>query len=88
MRRLSNYNEFRRGIPYSKTLTDLGTGRLHIKGVMYVTAEEFSQMQTDLKNQLEEQTTVLEQALIELRQVKLHLASLSGENIEQEDVDD
>ena len=88
MRRLSNYDESRRGIPYSKPLTDLGTGRLHIKGVTYVTTEEFNQMQTDLKEQLSEQTTALEQALIELRQIKLHLASMSGEDIEPEDTED
>lgn len=88
MKRLIDVDEFGQGIPKSKKMSDLESHRLLVVGVKYVTKEEFNTMQTDLKNQLAEQTTVLEQALLELKQVKLHLASLSGENIEAKDVEE
>ena len=77
----------KQGRPTSIQSVDGGTG-LPIFIGKYVTREEFDTMQTELKEQLEEQTTVLELALIELKQVKLHLASLSGEDITDDDVSD
>jgi len=41
-----------------------------------------------LRKQLEKQATILEELLIELRQSKLHLAAMSGEDIELEDTED
>ena len=86
MKRISDYDEFGQGIPKNKKMGSLSSSRLRVPG--YVTQEEFVQMQKDLEAKLEEQITVQEQTLIELRQIKLHLASMSDENIEPEDVED
>jgi len=75
------------GRPSVKQSIDPGTG-IPTSMSNYVLREEFTTMQTDLKEQLGEQTTVLEQALIELRQIKMHLASLSDEVIEPGDGED
>ena len=88
MKRLIDVDEFGQGIPKNKKMSDLESHRLLVVGVKYVTREEFKDMQTDLKNQLEEQTTVLEQVLLELKQMTLHLASLSDESVEAKDVED
>ena len=88
MKRLIDVDEFGQGLPKNKKMSDLESHRLLTVGIKYVSKKEFSDMQTDLKNQLAEQTTVLEQALLELKQMKLHLASLSGEHIEPGDVED
>ena len=88
MKRLHDYDEFQQGIPRNKKMADLETGRLHVVGVNYVKLEDFLEMQEDLKNQLEEQKTVLEQLLIVLRQANLHLASMSDANVEAGDGED
>ena len=85
MKRLVDIDEHSQGIPRNKKMSDLETGRLHVVGVQYVKQEDFEQMQTDLANQLKEQTAVVEQTLIELRQIKLHLASVSDETTEAGD---
>lgn len=85
MKLLEMYLE-KQGRPPIKQSVDMGSGRLVFTG-SYVTREEFNEMQTELKEQLEEQTTVLEQTLLELKQVKLHLAAISQENIEEDDVE-
>ena len=87
MKKLRDYDELEQGIPKNKKMSDLETGRLHVVGVQYVKQEDFDELQESLKNQLNEQATLLEQQLIELKQIKLHLASMSDEPITEEDVD-
>ena len=69
-------------------MVDLGTGRLHTVGVTYVKQEDFLEMQADLKEQLDKQTTVLKQLLTAIRTGVLHLASISDEPIDEEDAKD
>ena len=85
MKKLHDVDEFSQGIPKNKKMSDLETGRLYVVGVQYVKMEEFLEMQADLKSQLEEQKTVLEQLLIVLRQANMHLASMSDANVEAGD---
>jgi len=81
------FYEERQGRPASKIIKDLDSGRSKGIPINYTTIKEFEEMQIELKEQLEEQTTVLEQTLLELKQIKLHLASLSDEDIEDDDVE-
>ena len=85
MRLVEIYPE-KQGRPFTKQVADMGSNR-PVLVTLYVTKGEFEDMQTELREQLEEQTTVLEQALLELKQVKLHLASLSQEDIDEESID-
>jgi len=80
------YSE-KQGRPLAKQTVDMATNLPHFTGG-YITREEFEDMQTELKEQLEEQTTVLEQALLELKQIKLHLADMSDEDISPEDAEE
>ena len=84
--RLVEFYPEKQGRPLTKQAMDMGSNRPTFIA-LYVTREEFEDMQTELKEQLEEQTTILEQAVLELKQVKLHLAAISQENIEEEDVE-
>lgn len=86
MRRLFDIDIRRQAKPQNKEMTDTGTRKILAPG--YVTQVEFDEMQIELREQLEEQTTVLEQALLELKQMKLHLASMSQEDIEPGDVEE
>lgn len=88
MKRLHDYDKFSQGIPRNKKMSDLETGRLHVVGTTYVKLEDFEKLQTDLAEALDKQEAILEQALRELRQMKLHLASLSDANIEAGDGED
>ena len=85
MKLVELYSE-KQGRPLTKQVADMGSSR-PVFITLYVTKEEFESMQTELREQLEEQTTVLEQALLELKQMKLHLASLSQEDIKEDDVE-
>ena len=85
MRLVEVYQE-KQGRPLTKQVVDMGSNKSVSAALYYVTKEEFESMQTELKEQLEEQTTVLEQALLELKQVKLHLASMSQEDITEDDI--
>lgn len=86
MRRLRDYDEYRQGQPKNKPIeTGLTSGG---RNPLYVTTQEFEDMQTELKVKIDEQVTILERVLNELRQMKLHLASLSGETTETEDGED
>ena len=76
----------KQGRPFTKQVVDMGSNQPAFT-ILYVTKEEFEEMQTELKEQLKEQTTVLEQALLELKQVKLHLAAISGQNTDEDDVE-
>lgn len=90
MRRLVDFDEYNQPIPKNKPFKSLESGELEqrrIRDPKYVTQEEFTEMQESLKEQLAEQTTVLQQLLLELKQSKLHLASLSGEDIDSEDIE-
>lgn len=83
MRRLKDYDEYRQGIPKNKPVeAGLTSGG---RNPLYVTTQEFEDMQTELEQKLDEQVTVLEKALEELKIIKLHLASMSGETIEEVD---
>ena len=86
MRRLSDFDEYSQAKPKNKPLS--GSGSQIQRDANYVTVTEFEDMQTELKNQLAEQVTLLAQILSELRQSKAHLASLSGEQVEPEDVEE
>ena len=88
MKRLTDFDEHSQAIPKARVLVDKGTGIVHTTGIVYVRQEEFLEMQEDLRKQLEKQATILEELLIELRQSKLHLAAMSGEDIELEDTED
>lgn len=87
MKKLADYDEFQQGIPKNKKMGDLETRRLHVVGVQYVTQEDFLKMQDELKRQLEEQATILRRTLIELQQIKLHLASMSNAAIDEADTE-
>ena len=86
MKRLSDYDEYGQGIPKSKKMGGLGSPVVRVAG--YVTQEEFDKMHEDLTKQLKEQTSVLEKILDELKQTKLHLASISDEDVESKDTEE
>ena len=80
------FYEDKQGRPTTKQTADMGSNRPAFVA-LYVSREEFNEMQIELKEQIEEQTTVLEQTLLELKQIKLHLASMSQEDIDEESID-
>ena len=86
MKKFRDYDDFNQRIPKSKKFDDFESIRAF--NPLYVTQAEFVEMQKSLESQLKEQTTVLEQLLLELKQMKLHLASLSGETIEPKDAEE
>ena len=77
----------KQGRPLTKQALDMGSNKSVSTTLYYVTKEEFEEMQTELKEQLEEQTTVLEQALLELKQIKLQLTIVSGQNVDENDME-
>lgn len=80
MKRLQDIDEFQQSVPRRRRYIDIGTGRIIHRGIRYVSWEEFVEMQTELKKQLEIQATILKQALYELKQIKYHLASVTDED--------
>ncbi len=83
MKRLNDYDEYEQGVPKNRPLYKKSSSRA--RDYRYVTTEEFEDMQTELRKKLEEQVTVQEQMLLELKQVKLHLASISDQTVEDDD---
>ena len=77
----------KQGRPFSRQVIDAGTN-LPAYGGSYTTVKELIEMQQELSDKLAELESVLVKSLIELRQIKLHLASISEENISEEDADD
>lgn len=86
-KRLADFDEYQQGIPINRKMVDLETGRVHVVGATYVTREEFIQLQTELETKINQQIDILAKALIELQQIKLHVAALSGEHIDETDVE-
>ena len=84
MKRLRDYDEYRQGIPKHKPFPSLG--ERSARNPLYVTTKEFEDMQIELTEKLAEQTQLQEQLLIELKQIKFHLAVLSEETVESSDV--
>ena len=80
MKRLNDIDEFQQSVPRRRRYVDIGTGRIIPRGIRYVSWEEFVEMQRELREQLEIQATILTQTLLELKQIKIHLASLSDED--------
>ena len=85
MKRLHDYDRFSQGIPRNKKMSDLETGRLHVVGTTYVKLEDFKELQDNLTEMLDKQETTLEQMLDEIRQLKMHLASMSDATTESGD---
>ena len=83
----ADYDPFEQAKPRNKEFPDFGTGRIRTVGVQYTTRKEFIELQAELEEKINKQTDVLVKALVELQQIKLHVAALSGEPIDAEDVE-
>ena len=81
----ADYDPFEQAKPRNKEFPDFGTGRIHVLGTQYITREEFIELQTELEAKLNEQISISAQALTELQQIKMHLASMSDAVVEPGD---
>ena len=88
MGRIPEFYPTKQGRPYSPPATSYETGLTQAQATTVYLQEENVALQELLDKLLNEQIQKLQQMLIELKQMKLHLAGLSGENIEPDDVDD
>lgn len=86
--RIPEFYPKKQGRPYSPPTRDLETGETSLYSSYISLWEEYVELQTLLDDLLNEQIQKMQQTLIELKQIKLHLASLSGEAISKEDAGD
>lgn len=74
--------------PIAPELTDFETGQSTIYNSYIYYKGEYEKVEKLLDTLLNEQIQQLEKLLIEAKQVKLHLASISEEDISEEDTTD
>jgi len=88
---MAQFTEFypdKQGRPQTPESIDLETGRGALYSNYVILKEENVALEALLDKLLNEQIQQLEKLLIEARQVKLHLASLSGEHINEQDAEE
>lgn len=73
--------------PIRRELIDLESGQTLELSSYLALKEEYDRVETVLKDLLGEQIQKLTELLIEAKQAKLHLASMSEEDIDEEDVE-
>ena len=83
------YVEFyprKQGRPYQPRTIDLEAGvtlsQLNANNIQ----DEYVELLTTLEDKFDEQISRVEEILLELKQIKLHMASMSDESIEDNDV--
>jgi len=84
MKRLKDYDEFSQGIPRSKKMVDMGTGRVHVVGGSYVKLEDFLAMQQTLQDKINEQIGLMELILKTLRILAIRVTDVDP-NDEEDD---
>ncbi len=77
----------KQGRPASLETRDLETRRGSLYSISTSLLEEYVQVKDLLDKLLNEQITKAQQTLIELQQIKLHLASMSDAPIDEQDVE-
>ena len=77
----------RQGRPQGRELVDLESGQTPATSSAINLKEEYEKVEKLLKELLSEQTSKMTEILIEIKQAKLHLASMSDEPISEEDVE-
>ena len=84
------YVEFyprKQGRPYQPRTIDLEAGvtlsQLNANNIQ----DEYVDLKDTLEDKFDENITRIEEMLLELKQIKLHVASLSDETIKEDDVD-
>lgn len=87
MRNIPEFYPKRQGRPQGVRTADLETGQSSVYHSYVFYKEEYEKVEALLEKLLNEQIQQLEKLLIEAKQVKLHLAGMSGEDISEADVD-
>ena len=77
----------RQGRPVSLETVDLESGQTTLLYSYLALKEEYDKMEETLDRLLSEQIQKVTEMLIELKQIKLHLASMSDEPISEEDIE-
>ncbi len=88
MVRIPEFYPRRQGRPMSPDTRDLETGQTYLYSSYIALMEEYMGLKDIVERLLNDQIAYSEKMLNEARQIKLHLASLSEENVQAEDVED
>jgi len=87
MKKIVEFYPRRQGRPEGRELIDLETGMTQELSNYLALKEEYEQVKVILKELLGEQISKLTELIIEAKQAKLHLASMSDEPIDEDDID-
>jgi len=85
--KITEFYPRRQGRPMTPELIDLETGQGSLYFQYLFFKEEYDKMEETLDRLLNKGIEQMYQQLVELQQIKLHLASLSDENIDEKDVE-
>ena len=77
----------RQGRPFSPETRDLETGQTSLYHTYIALKEEYTKVEKLLDKFLNEVVQKMEEQTIELKQIKLHLASMSDEPIDEDSVE-
>lgn len=87
MRKVTEFYPERQGRPFAPETTDLETGQTLLFHSYLALKEEYVKVEKLFERLLNELVQKMVEQTIELKQVKLHLASMSEEDISEEDVE-
>lgn len=87
MRNVPEFYPEKQGRPKTPELRDLESGQSSVYYISTILQEEYVNLQDKIDELLNEEIDKVQQVLIELKQIKLHLASMSNEDIDKEDVE-
>jgi len=87
VRNIEEYYSTRQGRPYAQQEIDLESGRTLSEISSGSLREEYVEVKELLDKLLNEEIQKVQQIVIELQQIKLHLASMSQEDISEKDVE-
>ena len=77
----------RQGRPITRDTVDLESGQTIVQSRQVILWEEYMELKEMMERLLEEHIAKTQELLIEAKQIKLHLASMSGENIDEESIE-
>ena len=85
--RVPEFYPTKQGRPYSPETRDLETRQGSIYSAYNSLQSEYMELKDLMDKLINEQIAQIQEMLIELRQIKLHLASMSNESIDESDVE-